>query len=35
MTAGIKGVGQPIDFIAFDIQHVGPDQIVEGTSKTT
>jgi len=26
---GIRGAGQAIDFAAFDIQHVGPDRIVE------
>jgi predicted ester cyclase len=26
---GIAGHGQPVDFIAFDIQHVGADRIVE------
>jgi predicted ester cyclase len=26
---GIAGAGQPVDFIAFDIQHVGPDRITE------
>jgi predicted ester cyclase len=26
---GIAGQGQPVDFVAFDIQHVGPDRIVE------
>lgn len=26
---GIAGSGQPIDFVAFDIQHVGADRIVE------
>ncbi|MGW4242974.1 ester cyclase [Nocardia sp. NPDC004722] len=26
---GIRGQGEPIDFIAFDIQKVGPDRIVE------
>jgi len=26
---GIAGQGQPVDFIAFDIQHVGSDRIVE------
>jgi predicted ester cyclase len=26
---GIAGAGQPVDFIAFDIQQVGPDRITE------
>jgi predicted ester cyclase len=26
---GIAGTGQPVDFIAFDIQHVGADRITE------
>ena len=26
---GIQGTGQPVDFIAFDIQHVGADRITE------
>ncbi len=26
---GIQGQGQPVDFIAFDIQHVGTDRITE------
>ncbi len=26
---GIKGRGEPVDFIAFDIQHVGADRITE------
>jgi len=26
---GVAGRGQPVDFVAFDIQHVGPDRIVE------
>ena len=29
VSNGIRGDGQPIEFVAFDIQHVGPDRIVE------
>ena len=26
---GIQGEGQPVDFIAFEVQHVGADRIIE------
>jgi predicted ester cyclase len=29
VSGGVRGQGQPIDFIAFDIQHVGGDRITE------